>query len=53
MEVTHVGATIRNPAAPERSWQSSFLVDTGAIDSLVPCDQHERSLADLIAPRGA
>ena len=36
MGVTHVDATIRNPAAPERSWKGSFLVDTGAIDSLVP-----------------
>lgn len=36
MGVTHVEATIRHPAAPERSWQGSFLVDTGAIDSLVP-----------------
>ena len=36
MGLTHVDARIRNPAAPERSWQGSFLVDTGAIDSLVP-----------------
>lgn len=36
MGVTHVDVTIRNPAAPERSWEGSFLVDTGAIDSLVP-----------------
>ena len=36
MGITHVDATIRNPAAPERSWEGSFLVDTGAIDSLVP-----------------
>lgn len=41
MGVTHVEATIRNPAAPERSWQGSFLVDTGAIDSLVPRPQLE------------
>ena len=41
MGVTHVDATIRNPAAPERSWQGSFLVDTGAIDSLVPRPQLE------------
>ena len=34
--MTHVDATIRNPAAPHRSWTGSFLVDTGAIDSLVP-----------------
>ena len=36
MGVTHVDVTIRNPAEPERSWEGSFLVDTGAIDSLVP-----------------
>ena len=34
--VTHVTVTIRNPADPSRSWQGPFLVDTGAIDSLVP-----------------
>ena len=36
MGVTRVDVTIRNPADPERSWEGSFLVDTGAIDSLVP-----------------
>jgi clan AA aspartic protease len=36
MAVTHVTVTIRNPADPSRSWQGPFLVDTGAIDSLVP-----------------
>ena len=36
MGVMHVDATIRNPADPERSWEGSFLVDIGAIDSLVP-----------------
>lgn len=34
--VTHVKVTIRNPADPSRSWEGPFLVDTGAIDSLVP-----------------
>ncbi len=33
---THVDVTMRNPAAPRRSWTGSFLVDTGAIDSLAP-----------------
>ena len=28
--------TIRNPAAPAKSWTGRFLVDTGAFDSLVP-----------------
>lgn len=36
MGVTHVDVTVRNPADPTRSWEGSFLVDTGAIDSLVP-----------------
>jgi clan AA aspartic protease len=36
MGVTHVTVTVRNPAAPERSWESLFLVDTGAVDSLIP-----------------
>lgn len=29
-------ATVRNPADAERFWTGDFLVDTGAIDSLVP-----------------
>lgn len=36
MGVTHVDVTIRNPADRERSWEGTFLVDAGAIDSLVP-----------------
>ncbi len=36
MGVTHATVTVRNPAEPQRSWDGSFLVDTGAIDSLVP-----------------
>lgn len=34
--VTHVDVTVRNPAALHRRWTGSFLVDTGAIDSLMP-----------------
>ena len=34
--VMHVTATVRNPADPERFWEGSFLVDTAAIDCLVP-----------------
>ena len=41
MGATHVTVTIRNPAAPEQSWEGLFLVDTGATDSLVPRDQLE------------
>ena len=36
MGVTHVEVTVRNPADRSRSWTGRFLVDTGAIDSLVP-----------------
>ena len=36
MGATYVDVTIRNPADPRRSWTGSFLVDTGAFDSLVP-----------------
>ncbi len=36
MGMTHVNVTIRNPADPARKWEGKFLVDTGAIDSLVP-----------------
>ena len=36
MGAIHIDATIRNPAERERCWQGRFLVDTGAIDSVVP-----------------
>lgn len=36
MGLIYVNVTIRNPADPTRSWEGPFLVDTGAIDSLVP-----------------
>ena len=34
--VTYAAVTIRNPAEPERAWEGEFLVDTGAVDTLVP-----------------
>ncbi len=40
--------TIRNPADRTRSWQGNFLVDTGAIDTLVPRPRLE---AIGLAPR--
>ena len=43
MGILHVTATIRNPADLSRSWSGRFLVDTGAIDSLVP-RQHLESI---------
>ena len=36
MDVTYVDVTVRNPAQRAREWTGAFLVDTGAIDSLVP-----------------
>ncbi len=36
MGATHVTVTVRNPATPEKTWEGLFLVDTGAVDSLVP-----------------
>ena len=36
MGVTHVTVTVRNPADPQRTWEGLFLVDTGAIDCLIP-----------------
>jgi clan AA aspartic protease len=49
MGVTHVTATIRNPAVPKRSWQGLFLVDTGAVDCLVPA-KHLRKIG--LKPQG-
>ena len=34
--MTHVTVTVRNPAQPERIYEELFLVDTGAVDCLVP-----------------
>jgi len=36
MGMTHVTVLIRNSADPERTWEGLFLVDTGAVDCLVP-----------------
>ena len=36
MGTTHVTVMVRNPAEPDRTWEGLFLVDTGAIDCLVP-----------------
>ena len=36
MGMTHVNVIVRNPADPARKWEGKFLVDTGAIDTLVP-----------------
>ena len=49
MGVTQVTATVRNPAEPGRTWEGLFLVDTGAIDSLVP-RQHLEAIG--LKPKG-
>ena len=49
MEATHVTVAIRNVAEPERVWEGLFLVDTGAIDCLVP-RQHLESIG--LTPKG-
>lgn len=36
MGLTYANVIVRNPAAPEQEWRGRFLVDSGAIDSLVP-----------------
>jgi len=36
MGMTHVTVTVRKPAIPDKTWEGLFLVDTGAVDSLVP-----------------
>ncbi len=49
MGMTHVTVTVRNPAQLEKSWDGLFLVDTGAIDCLVPA-KHLRDIG--LEPRG-
>ena len=49
MGITHVTVTIRNPAEPARTWEGLFLVDTGAVDCLVPRPHLE---AIGLAPKG-
>ncbi|HPO16052.1 MAG TPA: clan AA aspartic protease [Candidatus Hydrogenedentes bacterium] len=36
MGTTHVTVMVRNPAGPDKTWEGLFLVDIGAVDSLVP-----------------
>lgn len=49
MGITRVTVAVRNPAKPEPAWEALFLVDTAAVDCLVP----GRRLRELgIEPRG-
>lgn len=49
MGATHVTVAISNPADPKRRWESLFLVDTGAVDSMAP-GKHLREIG--IQPEG-
>ena len=49
MGTTQVTVAIRNPAEPDRVWEGLFIVDTGAVDSLVP-RQHLESIG--LSPKG-
>ena len=49
MGVTQVTVTVINPADPQRQWEDLFLVDTGAIDCLIP-RKHLREIG--IEPEG-
>ena len=45
----YVTVSIGNPAQPERVWEGEFVVDTGAVDTLVP-RQHLESIG--LFPQG-
>ena len=46
---TYITVALRNPSDPDRVWEGDFLIDTGAVDSLVP-RQHLESIG--IVPEG-
>ena len=50
MGTTHITVTVKNPAARDRTWQGEFLVDTGAIESVIP-RQHLEAIG--VEPFGA
>ena len=41
MGIMRVSAIVRNPTDLDRSWEGQFLVDTGAIDCVIPRQQLE------------
>ncbi len=49
MGATYVTAIVRNPAEPDRAWEGVFLVDTGAMDCMVP-RKHLESIG--LEPKG-
>ena len=46
---TYIPVAIRNPHEPDRVWEGEFLVDTGAVDTLVP-RQHLEAIG--LVPEG-
>ena len=36
MGATFITVAVRNPHEPDRVWEGGFLIDTGAVDTLVP-----------------
>ncbi len=49
MGMTQVTVAVSNPGDPGRRWEGLFLVDTGAVDCLVP----EKNLREIgIEPKG-
>ena len=48
MGITHVSVTVRNLADLSRFWEGSFVVDTGAVDCVVP-RQHLEAIG--LSPR--
>lgn len=49
MGITQVTAAVRNPARPGKFWEGLFLVDTSAVDCLIP-GKHLKALG--LKPRG-
>ena len=49
MGITQVTAAVRNPARPTKFWEGLFLVDTGAVDCMVP-GKHLKAIG--LKPRG-
>lgn len=39
MGIAQVTVAVRNPASPDKAWEGLFLVDTGAVDCLVPAKE--------------
>jgi len=47
----YTDVVIRNPSDPARSWTGSFLVDTGAIETLAPASQLQAIGIEPVSPR--